>query len=503
MNDSDNAVDYEVIIVGAGFSGIGSAIQLQKAGIHDFVILEKADDIGGTWRENTYPGVCVDVFSWGYCYAFEPNPNWQHTFARGHELKAYADHCVDKYGLRQHLRLNTEVTKAGFDEGRHLWRVDTAVGSLTSRFVMIAPGGFNHPKRPDIEGLDDFAGTVIHSARWDHDHDLTGERVAVIGTGASGVQLIPEVAKAAERLHVFQRTPIWSHPTFDVRIPRALQTVFRRFPRLMLLPRLLNNLAIETFFFFGIRFNGPWLVTLMERLSLAMLRIQVPDPRVRAALRPNYRFGCKFPALSNRYYRTFARHNVELVTAPIERITETGIVTTDGQHREIDTLVLATGFKIYERDVLPPFPEVGRDGVELGEFFEENRYAAYEGTSLPGWPNAWAILGPYAVTGSFFLMIDNSTTHAVRCILEARRRGATCVEVKQEPHRRFFEEMVRRQGKSLFYNSNCERAHSFYFDKFGDVALIRPSSGVSAWWRARHFPMDDYEFTSRSGPSER
>lgn len=489
-------VDYEVVVIGAGFGGIGAGIKLADSGIHDFVILERAADVGGTWRDNVYPGVGVDVPSWNYCFSFEPNQNWENWFAKGHELKAYADHCVDKYALRSHLRLDTTVEKASFDEEHHRWRVDTdRLGAITARYVIFAYGGLTEPKRPDIAGLDEFDGTAMHSARWDPDHDLTGKRVAVIGTGSSAAQLIPAVAEQAAHVRVFQRTPIWAVPALDFRIPRAIRWLLRRVPRTNIVFRIAAVLMIEGFFYFGIRFKLPAMVTMVEWMGLALMRLQVKDPELRAALTPNYRFGCKFPTFSNRYYKTFARDNVELVTAGIERITPTGVRTADGAHHEIDTLILATGFHIYDR--VPPFPVFGADGAELGDHFDVNRWAAYEGVTIPGWPNSFWILGPYSVTGSYFLMVENSATHAIRCIEEAERRGATRIDIEREPHDRFFDEMVTRQSTSIFYASNCANAHSFYFDKFGDVPLIRPSTGAEAWWRARSFPLDHYAFTKK------
>ncbi|MFB7716601.1 flavin-containing monooxygenase [Nocardia sp. NPDC056100] len=499
MTDQDtDHPDHEVIIIGAGFGGLGVAIELKAAGITDFVILERAADIGGTWRDNVYPGAGVDVPSWNYCYSFEPNQEWGHWFAKGPELKAYADHCADKYGLRPHLRLNTTVKQAEFDEGTHRWTVDTeGLGPITARYVIFAYGGLTIPKRPDIPGLDDFAGTTMHSARWDREYDPSGARVAVIGTGSSAAQLIPELAERARTLTVFQRTPIWAVPAMDFRIPRPLRWFLKKVPQAWIPFRIASVLMIESFFLFGIRFKIPAMVRMVEWAGLALMRRQVRDPEIRRKLTPNYRFGCKFPTFSNRYYRTFSRENVELVTDPIERITPTGVVTGDGVHHEIDTLVLATGFYIYERGAAPPFPIINGAGTDMGDHFHTHRWSAYEGVTVPGWPNGFWVLGPYSVTGSYFLMVENTARHAIRCMREARRRSSTRIEITQRPHDRYFEEMVRRQSTSIFYTSNCADAHSFYFDKFGDVPLIRPATGAEAWWRARRFPLDDYTFTAR------
>ncbi|MEV4127740.1 NAD(P)/FAD-dependent oxidoreductase [Nocardia sp. NPDC049707] len=494
--------DFEVVVVGAGFSGICAAIRLRQAGIHDFVVLDKADDVGGIWRDNTYPDVGVDIPIWGYCFSFEPNPDWRHAYAKGHELQTYATRCVEKYGVREHLQLGTEVTAMRFDDDLDLWVLQTGRGAIRARFVINAYGALGHPKMPDIPGLDSFGGALIHSARWDHTVPLAG-RVGVIGTGSSAVQIIPEAAERAERLTVFQRTPIWVIPKPDFRIPRLLRMGFRMFPFLLRIPRWIVLLWLELLYNGVFRFKSPVTVTALERLAGAALRSQVPDLDVRARLSPHYRFGCKFLTLSNRYYKTFARDNVRLVSENIELVDATGVGTADGQHHELDTLVMATGFEVFERTSLPRYPITGIGGVDLGDYLHDNRNVCYEGVTVPPCPNAFVIHGPYSMTGSFFMTIENAVAHAVRCITEGRRRGATRVAVKAEPYARFAEEMITRQARSIFYNSNCEQARSFYFDQNGDVPLFRPSTSVEAWWRMRRFPLADYAFSTCASVGQR
>ncbi|MGV9614376.1 flavin-containing monooxygenase [Nocardia xishanensis] len=489
--------DFEVVVIGAGFSGICAAIRLRQAGIHDFVVLDKADDIGGIWRDNTYPGVGVDIPIWGYCFSFEPNPDWRYAYAKGHELKSYADRCVDKYGVRPHLRFGAEVTGIQFDDELDHWDVQTSRGPLRARFVINACGALGRPKLPEIPGLDTFAGAVIHSARWDHSASLAG-RVGVIGTGSSAVQIIPEAAARAERLTVFQRTPIWVIPKPDFPIPLFLRWLFRLVPGMLRVPRWIVLVWLELLYNGVFRFKAPSAVTALEWIARLTLLAQVPDRALRERLTPRYRFGCKFLTLSNRYYKTFARDNVDLVSEDIVAITATGVTTGDGRHHRIDTLVLATGFEVFERTSLPRFPITGSGGVDLGDYLDRNRNAAYEGVTVPPCPNGFLVHGPYSMTGSFFVTIENAVAHALRCISEARRRGATRVEVKPESHARFIEEMITRQATSIFYNSNCEQARSFYFDQFGDVPLFRPSTSVEAWWRMRRFPLADYTFTKRA-----
>ncbi|MGK5554875.1 flavin-containing monooxygenase [Actinomadura kijaniata] len=490
--------DHEVVIVGAGFSGLCVGIRLRQAGVRDFVILDAASGVGGVWHHNTYPGVAVDIPSATYCYSFEPNPRWSRAFAPGAEVRAYAEHCADKYRLRPHLRLNTRVERAAFDGTADLWRVRTGAGEITARFLVCAVGPLDQPRDPDIPGLEDFAGKVVHTARWDHGHDLTGERVAVIGTGASGLQVIPEIAGRAARLHVYQRTPIWVFPKADFAIPRGVRRAFGLFPPLQRLVRLVTTAASEVVMVLGVVHYSkvPFLVRAAEAVCRAHLRRQVPDRALRHRLTPSYGFGCKRPSFSNRYLPTFTRDDVELVTDPIERITPRGIVTADGVERGIDTLVLATGFRILEPGATPPFPVVGPGGVELGAFWDRERYQSYEGLAVPQMPNFWLMNGPYTVTGaSWFSIIEAGTTHIVRCLVEARRRRAVRVVVRQGPHDAFTADMRRRMKGTILGQPSCAGSRSYYFDRHGDAPYVRPQSGFHVWRRSRTFDLDDYAYT--------
>lgn len=501
-HESTTTIDHEVIVIGAGFGGICTGIKLREAGIHDFVILEKAGGVGGTWRHNTYPGVGVDIPSFTYSFSFEKNPYWSRSYAKGPELMAYAEHCAEKYGLRPHLRLNTEVLAARFDEAHDVWTVHTANDRrLTCRFLMVAPGAFSTPKLPDIEGLDTFGGPVLHTAKWDHRVDLAGKRVAVIGTGASSVQVIPTIAGTVRHQKVFQRTPIWVIPKPDFPLPATLQRAYDRLPLTQSTTRQVSNGFVELALVAGVMFNKqlPFLVQGIESFARLYLKYAVDDPVTQDKLTPAYSYGCKRPSFSNSYYQTFNRDDVELITTGIDRITEAGIRTADGAVHEVDVIIAATGFKVFEFGNTPPFPLYGRDGAELGKFWDEHRYQAYEGTTGPGWPNVFAITGPYSITGSYFLMAENTSHHAIRCIREARKRGATRVEIKAEPHIKYFNSILRRQRSTLFYNAVCGGANSYYFDRHGDAPMLRPTTSPEAWFMARFFPLDDYEYTSDSG----
>jgi len=332
---SDSRPDYHCLIVGAGFSGIGVAIKLDAEGFHDYLIVEDADDVGGTWYWNTYPGIAVDIPSFSYQFSFEQRPDWSRTYARGNELKAYADYCADKYGIRPKIRFSTKVLGVEFDEERALWRVQTDPGGeITARFVVNASGVLTVPKPPDIDGVDSFAGITMHTARWDHDEDLTGKRVAVIGTGASAVQLIPRLAPIVKELKVFQRTPIWCFPKFDVPLPRLAHWAMR-LPGVRAIHRLISQAYVEVTFpipaqYFTVYPFARW----MQPLGRAYLRLKVRDPVVRAQLTPNYAIGCKRPGFHNRYLSTYNQDNVRLVTEPIDKITPSAVATRDGAAHE-------------------------------------------------------------------------------------------------------------------------------------------------------------------------
>lgn len=388
------------------------------------------------------------------------------------------------------------MLRAGFDERTGLWQVDLDSGeTLTTRFLLNASGALTIPNLPDVDGVDTFAGVTMHTARWDHSQDLTGKRVAVIGTGASAVQVIAEIAPAVRTLTVFQRTPIWCFPKFDVPLPRAARTAMR-IPGGQMLQRLLSQAYVElTFPIAAHYFTLNPFAKRMSDAGKAYLRKQIRDPELRDKLTPRYAVGCKRPAFHNTYLSTFNRENVELVTEPIDRISTDGVITVDGRAHEVDVLILATGFKVMDTDSIP-FPITGVGGVSLVDYWETNRLQAYEGVSVPGFPNLFTVFGPYGYVGSsYFALIEAQTHHIVRCLREARHRGATRVEVRPEANDRFFAEMMRKRHRQIFWQDSCALANSYYFDKNGDVPL-RPDTTVQAYLRSRRFPLDDYRFTA-------
>lgn len=493
--------DHEILIVGAGFSGIGAAIMLDKAAMTDYRIIEAGEGAGGTWYWNTYPGIAVDIPSAAYQFSFEQSSTWSRTYARGHELRTYADYCVDKYGLRSRIRFNTTVLRAVFDEETDLWRLDLDSGdALTARFLVNASGVLTTPKPPDIDGIDSFAGVTMHTARWDHTQDLTGKQVAVIGTGASAIQLIPEIAPIVKRLTVFQRTPIWCFPKKDVPISPAARRLMR-VPGGKAVQRLISQAYVEQIFPLATHyFTVNPLVKQINEAGRAYLRSQVHDPELRDKLMPHYAVGCKRPGFHNTYLSTFNRDNVRLVTEAIDKISDAGVFTTAGESHDADVLILATGFKVTDTDNIPTYPVTGCGGKPLAQFWDENRQQAYEGVSIPGFPNLFTVYGPYGFVGSsYFSLIEAQTHHIVRCLRQARRRRATRVEVRGEANDRYFAEMMRKRHRQIFWQDSCKTANSYYFDKNGDVPL-RPASTAEAYWRSRWFPLSDYRFTGERLP---
>ncbi|MEV6558211.1 NAD(P)/FAD-dependent oxidoreductase [Nocardia sp. NPDC051756] len=493
---TDATPDHEVLIVGAGFGGIAAAVALQQVGVTDFVILDKWGGVGGTWYANTYPGVQVDIPSMVYSFSFDQRSDWSRVFAPGKDLQRYAEGVVDRHGLRPKLRLNTLVTGAEWDEQQHYWRVQTEGGAVyTARFVVPAVGGLEIPKLPDIEGIEAFGGKTMHTANWDHDYDLSGKRVAVIGTGASALQLIPTIADTVEHLTVFQRRAIWIAPKPDWKAGPVTRYLLDR--ALFRAPvRAAVGVAVSAGTGGAFVVGKPVLPVLkvVEAGLKLWMRTQVPDRELREKLTPNYTFGCKRPSLSNVYLKTFMRPDVELVTEPIARGTETGIVTAAGTAREFDVIVCATGFEVMGKGTTPPFQVFGRNGVELGKFWHENRYSSFQGVSVPNFPNAFCIVGPYGFApSSYHSFVEATAAHAARAIAEARRRGATVCEVRQEAHDRYTAKMRARIDR-MEYVDMCAGSNTYYINYQGDVAMVRPESQATMWWQNRHFPFSAYRF---------
>ncbi|MGU3433021.1 flavin-containing monooxygenase [Actinomycetes bacterium M1A6_2h] len=491
-----DAPDHEIVIVGGGFSGIGAAIILARAGFDDYLLVEDGNGLGGAWYWNTYPGVGVDIPSFSYQFSFEQVASWSRVYAPGDELKAYADHCVRKYGIMKNTRLGTRIVGAAFDDARQTWVLRTSAGqTITARYVIGATGVLTQPKRPDIEGLDTFEGMVMHTARWDDTVDLTGKRLAVIGTGASAVQTIPAIAPIVQHLTVFQRTAIWCLPKPDAALPKTARATLSRVPGLKRLVRTASQIFVELNFPTPAHFNGVVPITALgERIARRHLRRSVGDPEVRDKLTPRYALGCKRPSFSNSYLTTFDRDNVTLETTGIDSVGRTGLRTTDGTAHDVDIIVLATGFKVFEHGNMPPFPVEGARGRDLESWWDVNRYQAFHGVSVPGFPNFFTILGPYGYNGSsYFNLIETQTNHIVRILTEARRRSANSIEVTARANAEYFESMLARRKNQVFFQGGCSNANSYYFDSHGDVPF-RASPTLETMWSSRRFDLDSYTY---------
>lgn len=488
---------HDAVIVGAGFGGMGAAIQLKQLGYDNLLIVERESDLGGTWHVNRYPGLAVDIPSSTYSYSFEPNPYWSRLFAPGEELKRYAVHVATKHDLRRLMRFDTVVTGARWDEADEHWMV-SAKGSLpiTAKYLLTATGFLSQPRMPAIKGVSSFKGKVIHTTRWDNDYDLTDKRVAVIGTGATAVQLIPEIADELSQLTVYQRTPIYVAPKVDGPVPGLVKQLFRRVPLTQRAVRLVGSTVLEAMMISGVLHYEqlPLMNAGAQRLCLRHLHRQVKDPELRRQLTPDYTFGCKRPTFSNRYFPTFNKEHVSLETTPIERIDSDGIITTDGRKTQVDVLICATGFNLWDEN-FPAFELIGRDGVDLGKFWRDNRFQAYEGIAVPKFPNFVSLNSPYSYSGlSYFTTIESQMKHMDRLFTTMKKRGATTFEVSEEANAEFLDRMTEKVGHSIFALGSCSTANSYYFNQHGEATLLRPTSTVSAMREASRFPVDDYVY---------
>ncbi|MCV6983534.1 NAD(P)/FAD-dependent oxidoreductase [Mycolicibacterium pulveris] len=483
---------HEVIIAGAGFGGLGVAVELSRIGITDFVILEKAHDLGGTWRDNTYPGLEVDIPSFTYSYHFELKPDWSQVYAPGREVKAYADAVADKYRLRPHIRYGAEVEGTNFDEETGVWTVRVVGGpAYTCRYFVAATGFLTDSKLPDIPGFEDFAGEVMHTSRWNHSYDFKGKNVAVIGTGATAIQVAPAIYDEVANLDIYQRTAIWLAPKPNVVFSDRTKALFRRFPILPRSFRVLYWIVTDLLFATGVgnykRF--PFVLSMLESYLISYIRKQVDDPEIQDKLIPDYNFFCKRPSFSNTFYKLFNEENVELVTEAIDHVDEKGLVTKDGTLRLTDVIICATGFRVYDRRSTPGFEIVGRGGKNLGEWWEQNRYQAFLGTTIPDFPNFFMIVGPYAAAGAdYFGVLNNQVAHISRVLRAARKRGANVVEVKWSAHDRDFRLIEKRKLSTVYFAGDCRTSNSYYFDSRGDTPVApRPVTPTRHWLKSRLF----------------
>ena len=484
-----------VLVIGTGFAGIGMAIKLREAGIDDFVVLEKADDLGGTWRDNTYPGCRCDVPSHLYSYSFEPNPNWSHTFSPQPEIWDYIRHCVRKYGVEPHIRYRHEVQSAHWDDDRQLWELETSQGPYTADVVVSGMGGLHIPSYPDIPGLDDFQGEKFHSAEWNHDHDLTGERVAVIGTGASAIQFVPQIQPKVSKLHLFQRTPPWVMPLRDRPITGPEHRVYRASRNAQLAMRAAIYWARETFV---IGFMHPrYMEKMAGRVAKRYLEKSVKDPELRRKLTPDYTIGCKRVLISNDYYPALAEPNVDVVTDGIREVRANSIVDSGGVEREVDTIIYGTGFRVSD---MPAAGLVrGRTGRTLSQAFEGSP-KAHRGTTFAEFPNLFMLVGPNTGLGhnSIVFMIESQINYVLDALRYMDQDGVATVEPRADVQARWNESIDERLQGTVWNAGGCK---SWYLDDTGRNSTLWP--GFTWPFREATRRFDPVEYVTRSPVRER
>jgi cation diffusion facilitator CzcD-associated flavoprotein CzcO len=474
------------IVVGAGFSGLAAGVELRRAGITDFVILEKADRVGGTWRENTYPGAACDIPSHLYSYSFEPNPHWTRAYGGQDEILAYLEHVADTYGLRSHLRFGEHVCDARWDDKTASWHVTTQAGEhLEARSLLLGNGALHIPQLPAIAGLESFRGEKFHSARWNHEYDLRGKRVAVIGTGASAIQFVPRIAPLVSELHVYQRTPPWIVPKRDREMTNVERWAFEHVPGAHWARRTALYWLMESRVL-GFAY-APRINELLERIVRKYIARAVKDPALRAKLTPSYRFGCKRVLISNDWYPTLQQHHVSVVTDGIEAITETGVRTADGVVREVDALILGTGFRVTE--YLSSIRIAGRNGVELNDAWRHS-LRNYLGITVSGFPNLFLLMGPNTGLGhnSMIFMIEAQARYAANAVALMRHRQLGALDVRPEVEAAFRRDLAHRM-KNTVWTTGCS---SWYQTPDGEVFLW-PAATFDYWLRTRRVELADYE----------
>jgi cation diffusion facilitator CzcD-associated flavoprotein CzcO len=479
---------FEVAVIGTGFAGLGMAIALQQEGVSDYVVFERAAEVGGTWRENHYPGCCCDVPSHVYSYSFELNPNWARGFAPQAEILEYLKHCAQKYGVRPQIRFNHEVTEAAWDDSERIWRIETTGGSHTARVLVNGGGALSEPKAPRIPGIDAFQGTSFHSARWNHDHDLTGERVGVIGTGASSIQFVPSIQPDVAKLHLFQRTPPWVIPRWDHKITRVEHALLR----IPFAPPLVRSALYWMLESRVWGFRHPRLMKLADRLARWHLKRQVSDPELREKLLPGYVMGCKRILISDNYYPALDQPNVDVVTDGIAEVRAHSIVTQDGSEHVVDTIIFGTGFEVTK----PPIANRirGKDGRTLAEHWSTTM-AAYKGTFVAGFPNFAIMTGPNTGLGhnSMVYMIESQLNYVMGALRAMRARGVRTVEVREQAVEQYGARLAQAMDGTVWTAGGCA---SWYLDETGRNTTLWPSFSYKFRRETAEFDEASYELAA-------
>ena len=472
-----------IAIVGSGFAGLGAGILLKREGIRDFAIFERAGDVGGTWRDNSYPGCACDVESHLYSFSFAPNPTWSRSYSPQAEIFAYLRRCADEYGLRPHVRFRHELMGASWDEVRQRWLLETSAGPYTADVLIGGMGAFSEPSIPELPGLANFEGKLFHSARWDHAYDLEGRSVAVIGTGASAIQFVPEIQPKVKKLRLFQRTPAWVVPRYEHKLGRLTQALYRAMPALQKLTRGIIYARRELFV---LAFRHPRLMRLVEAFAVRHLEQNIADPALRAKVTPSFRMGCKRILISNEYLPALAKENVDVITEPIREVRARSIVTANGVEHPVDTIIFGTGFQVTEM----PFSDRirGRGGRTLAQAWQGSPVAHW-GTTVSGYPNLFLLLGPNTGLGhtSVVLMIESQLELVLGAIRHMRKHGLATVEPRPEAQAEFVAEVNGQMGGTVWISGGCA---SWYIDKTGRNSTLWPGFTFAFRRRCRFRPAE-------------
>ncbi|MCU1499989.1 MAG: FAD-dependent pyridine nucleotide-disulfide oxidoreductase [Acidimicrobiales bacterium] len=482
-----SATSARVIILGTGFAGLAMASQLKRAGQHDFLVLERARSVGGTWRDNTYPGCACDVPSLLYSFSFAQNPEWSDTFSPQPEIRTYLEDVASREGILPHCRFGHVVREARWDDTEQVWHVETSQGSYTADVVVSGVGGLSEPKTPELPGIDSFDGTAFHSATWDHHHQLAGERVAVIGTGASAIQFVPAIAPEVGHLTLFQRTPPWVMERRSRPISRVERFLFRHVPGAQSLARAAIYWARELSVF-GFAKN-PKILKRAERFARAHLHAQVKDPELRRKLTPSYTMGCKRILLSNDYYPALTRPNVTVETSGIAEVRAHSILTTDGTEHPVDTIIFGTGFQATE---MPAAQFIfGTGGVRLADQWAQSSVSAYLGTSVHNFPNLFFIVGPNTGLGhtSMVFMIESQVAYILGALSALEQSGAAALEVRADVEAAYNDEIQHQLAPTVWNTGGCS---SWYLDDKGRNTLLWPTFTFTFRQRTRHFDPRHY-----------
>ena len=483
-----------VIIVGTGFSGLGMAIQLRKEGREDFVILEKAHEVGGTWRDNTYPGCACDIQSHMYSFSFEQNPNWSRAFAGQGEIWDYMRGVAEKYDLYRHVRFGQELTGARWDVDGGRWQVATSDGNTyAGQFLVCGVGALHIPQIPQLQGIERFRGKTFHSAQWDHDYDLRGKRVAVVGTGASAIQFVPEIAKDVDSLHLFQRTPPWIMPKPDHDMPGWAVKLFNRVPGAQ---RLYRNALYWMLEVRAIGFNGhPGVMKLAQKLARWNIDKTIKDRSLRAKLTPDYTMGCKRVLISNDYYPSLKRDNVEVVTDGVAEVKEHSIVDAAGVEREVDAIIFGTGFHV--TDAFDDLDVIGEHGQNLSKEWATDGMRTHMGINVSGYPNLFFLLGPNIGLGhnSVVFMIESQIRYVADAIRRVDSSGAQAIDVRPDSQARFNSDIQRKLNKGIWTQGGCT---SWYLDAQGINRTVWPGFTWRYWMRTRKVDTSEFELLGSS-----